>query len=1384
MAVERSSPPPADEDAIDLGDDYLSPRSKVAKMLADIDNAPTPSPTRRNLVVDDRPTVSRPFMDDSEDDAEPAANEKSPTLNETNRHATQSSDEEDDEEEEGIVRRPQGRAARRMLNLGAPEKAAQNESDEDLYSATPLKPTSERRRREAFERAASGSPSGSPSASSHRKGASLFVSPAKSALNNSDGEDDLPGPNRLAELVAQKRAERLARESEQQKAKKSRKSNGNRGSEHASSDLPEEAFEGSQEVPADPNVERILSDAARPTRKASKKAMLEMERETQRLARQQALAHQIKVKKKFSTTDLFARFNFRQPHQQSSQNEKNSSSMPSSDGIEAPPSASRPKELFSTPPSSPPTPLDKQRLLVERGALTKMTSIPEDTLAKLNLLREDTLTSFVADGEEEELPEMEGIIMSSLHQKENAMSAEQVSTQEQDAKVARWSEKAAPQTYRDEGSDDDLEVLEPLPKHLQVFDRIKPSKRQENYSNAIHTLKHLSHLGQVDAKPNRPTNAKPSIHPQVLEAQLRKKAREQAFAAQQERIAELKAKGITIQTTEEKEKEAEEFENLLEKARLDAQDLRKAEKAARREANGEGTMEVSDDETEDEDYYDRSDAEDEEAEDAGKNDLIDDNADESETNEDAEEIAEEEGDDLTDGEPEVEAAEDPTVDAEDNILAPKISRKSRKSHVIEDDDDDDGVEEHDELELDEQASSTVIPASANVADEDEDPFAAFGFGVAKSDANAMSATQAFNATMQAPSQDTQEDSYNILQHVPPPSSFIAPPTFPVMASQDLGDSQTQLAAGPQLGESQGIELNWETQPPETPGRGLVRNESGLSETPGWEPTQDPGLPSPWTGGRRGQLERAPTITSAAENDHETQSTVQLRISESPAPDVVSKRGRLQQRKRLAPDESEDEAEPVIPAKKDAFKEMKRQRLEDLNANDRTEAKAEMKRMMDDQAEESEDEYAGLGGDDTEMIAPETAEDQAMIDSSYIDVDERAIAAHHAARQRVAEEEATKKLYKDITTGGLRRRQREAWDLDEDEDDYIARRRQMRLREETRKRKLLLQDENVKDWAEKGKHTKGKDAFLKAIADDDEMEAEDVIDLDEEDVADESTQQSQSQPEINGVPLQDIGGNKRPAEEDATASQERPPAKQRRTREIDAAFSRPTSIGQVRESLSFLLDEPDQVLVGPSVLEEDSDLEIEDEPTESGADHDEDDVDDVAAEEARQNDGGFAPNPKSMEDKALMPPPPRLPGPLRRTAAKPAVVDRLSLKRGSSSSASADSRSAWSSGGSTASSKAQSLLRRATTSLSSSGANDRGVTTGGGGNDRGVTIGGGARVGGNKKSSLAYQARAEERRTIVEASARRRAENTAKIAELRRANSSSMARIGFAGNGFE
>lgn len=58
------------------------------------------------------------------------------------------------------------------------------------------------------------------------------------------------------------------------------------------------------------------------------------------------------------------------------------------------------------------------------------------------------------------------------------------------------------------------------------------------------------------------------------------------------------------------------------------------------------------------------------------------------------------------------------------------------------------------------------------------------------------------------------------------------------------------------------------------------------------------------------------------------------------------------------------------------------------------------------------------------------------------------------------------------------------------------------------------------------------------------------------------------------------------------------------------------------------------------------------------------------------------------------------------------------------------------------------------------------------------------MGGSKKANLAYQARADERKAIVEASARRKAENTRKIAEMRRVSSGGFGGLGFGGDGFE
>ncbi|KAF2170013.1 hypothetical protein M409DRAFT_51788 [Zasmidium cellare ATCC 36951] len=1280
-----------------------------SRMPFEEDDSPTPSPVKRQ--VTEVPSKILGSLAGTAADDEPSSSQPDPN-------------EDPDEASDLDIRRPLGRAARRMLGgdeTSSPRRdvrvqsasaKGQQSDEEDLYSATP------RKEREFNP----------PSVPASEARSALFVSPARSAQDESD--EDLPrnplANSKLVALVAEKRKARIAREAEEEQQRRFDNRN--------TSDLPDELLGGSQEEDVNPDIERIMSDAAPPTRKASKKALLEMERETQRMSRQQALAHQMKVKRKFTTSDLFARLNYHPDGEQSGPTVRDgdisASSVPNSDSAE-----SVLREPPSTPPSSPPTPLDRVRAQVDQGALSKQVPV-----------REDSLTS-LTDVDDEELPDMAQILSSSraAPTKDGQRASEPVP--KKGLKLARLGKKAMG-VHNDE-SDDDLEIINDLPAHLRVFDKVKAVSNQKHHSTAIHTLKHLAHIG-ADAAPSRRKKgpSRISVNPQVLEAQLRMRAKEQARAQQLERIAELKAKGIEIQTTEEREREQEQYENLLEKARQEAVDLRKAEKAA---AKGLGTEEArvlaSDDESEDGDYTDASEDEDEQLGDAhDSNDLVDDVADESEDDEGEGEDEVEEEDELAQEEEQADEHESaqPTTQQKDEVspfplTTPQASRKPRKSHIIMDDEDESDAE-----------VLQALPALD--ATEDDDPFAAFGFGAAKPASSLMSPTQAFNATMQTPTQLTQQDSMDVLNYLAPPTSSSLPSFGMHMDSQTQDESQGGVVPGSQVPESQQVNLLWETQAPETPVPGLHREGSNTTlETPGWQPTQDAGLPSPWQ--TMPGLRRENTMESIPE--HDTQSTVRVRISESPAPQPARKR--LIRGQRAVVDSSDDEEEPkstVVsskPAKKDAFREMARKRKEAMTAAEREEVEREMKQMMEEQAEESEDEYAGLGGDD--FVAPETEQDREIIDSSHVDVDERQLAALFAERQRVADEAEAQKLYKDITTGGLRRKQANMFDLDEDEDDLAVRRRQMRQREEARKRKLLLQDDNIAGLAE-GKHSKGKDAFLKAIADDDERD-DDILELSNEDDNDASATQSDSQPSQQADdpigPLRQLSGNKRRLEE---APEERRLAKERRTQA--SAFRAPASLAEVRESVSFLLDEPHAPTVGPTVLQSDSESDKEDAPTEEQQSVD--DEDEVEEENNRQNDGGFA------SDRIAMPPP-RLPASQRRTAAKPSVVDRLSLKRGSSASDSAHARTAWAApanGGF----KVPSLLRRATTNTALN-ANERGVSTSNGISKDNSSV----KMGGTKKSSLAYQALAEERNKIVEASTKKRDENRVRIAKLRRAASS-------------
>ena len=1297
--------------------DFTTPRTKVARMLAEIDEASSPSPLRSA-------TSKQNSYSGQALEAGSTTEREVAVLSEPSHPSAlvnMDKEGEDVDESDEDVRPSPVRAARWKLQAqttsvtgsplaGSPDGESFEETEDNHATSTRI------RRKPRFAASAPSSPANSG-------GNGLFVSPAKSTPEDDDSEEELPSKSMINE-----RRQGTSRQNSVHEAEDSQLREQSRSPSRPSAEVPDDTRDAIEDA-SQREFERIMSDASRPSRKASKKALLEMERETQRLSRQQALAHQMKVKKKFTTSDLMAKLKMRPIGVNSNRFASSACSAPNSDGAE-----DVGREAISTPPSSPPTPFDRQKALVEHGALSKIVPVRQDSIASLAEQESPSV-----------MPNVVGVSNPRQRSSTNLMQElKMASKPKKGSKLARLGKN--PVNPRDEGSDDELDILPAAPVHMSVFERAIASTRAGMPADckAIHNLRHLSHLNFQDAGTKK--GSRPSIHPRILEAQLRRKAKEQARQQQLERVAELKAKGIEIQTEEQREKEAEEFENLLEKAREQAVALRKAEKAALGKAHGEAYLQPSDDEDEDEEYIGSEDEDDDQEvadEEESGEELIDGAAEERDAEEDgalseAEEVQEAQiCDDAAQSSSEETAAE------LEEASGP-ISRGHRSRVRDDKDEKEDGEACLDPIET----AVTATPASKS-----NDPFAAFGFGAANA-AALLSPTQAFNATMQAPSQDGLDDSLNLLEYSAPPPVPTWPSIHQQLESQADGNGESEAQAGPgasqsQVPESQRIDLNWETQAPETPSNpGRPGTMASVSVTPGWEPTQDSGLPSPWDA--PAPLRRESTLETPG---HDAQSTVRVRISESPAPSrAAPKRGKSVRGRAVADDSDEDVAS--VPArftekKRSAFQEMGRKRKEALSAAERADADREMRQMMDEQAEESEDEYAGLGGDD--FVAPETEEDRQMIDSSHVEVDERALAAHYAERQRQREEAETSRLYKDLTTGVLRRKMgAAAFDLDEDEDELALRRRQARQREEAKKRKALLKDANIATLAQ-GKQSQAKDAFLKALADDDSDDAAMIPSDDETDPVAELPPPSTDLPH----PLRETTANKRRAPMHDDDAADRPPAKHRRT---VAAFKRPTSLLEVQQSLSFLLDDPSPAGAAGTVIAAS--------PSSPASESD-----DRAEARARQTDAGSAS-------------PPRAPAPHRRTApANPPVVNRLALNRAASASAaSALGRTAWAAGPHTDGFKVPSLLRRATTSASgaagAAGANDRGVTTGTAARDAGSS--GGVRMGGGKKSSLAYQARAEERRAIVEAGARRREANTRRVAGLRRRGGSGAGGLGGGG----
>lgn len=309
---------------------------------------------------------------------------------------------------------------------------------------------------------------------------------------------------------------------------------------------------------------------------------------------------------------------------------------------------------------------------------------------------------------------------------------------------------------------------------------------------------------------------------------------------------------------------------------------------------------------------------------------------------------------------------------------------------------------------------------------------------------------------------------------------------------------------------------------------------------------------------------------------------------------------------------------------------------------------------------------------------------------------------------------------------LRRKRGADYDLSDSDDGGEARRR-MKRRQFAKMQKALFADERVSKVAENPRNQ----AFLRTIEDigsDEEMDylfAPQAIKKDSQ----LSTIDSADSQENVTVPDSQPG-----AAPDAPQTTDRPPAANRRTKN----GRKPASLGEIRETLSSLLDEPSANTVISA--------------TDAGSDSEGD-------AEASGSDGGSSSNKENVPEH-----------PRRRKHASAVVVDRISLKRQGSSNASSSSvggpggRLAFAApsaaAGGNGGFKVPALLRKATTRSLMSAGSASSTTSGGGGGGSGngsgfEGAGGKIKRNAGKRSGVSYLARENDRRAkLVEAEKRR------------------------------
>ncbi|KAG5752664.1 hypothetical protein H9Q70_004718 [Fusarium xylarioides] len=1105
----------------------------------------------------------------------------------------------------------------------------------------------------------------------------LRPSPTRSIHNGSDSEVDMPAlkSDRFKAMPERRRQKRR----DEDAAKEAIEAEKRAKQQKVAQDMEEMVSDDDNFSITDDEGGRRLTQAERPSaRKASKKAIEEMKRETQRMSRNMQLAHEAKTRKKITKNSLFERFNFR-PAGEPEPDVASSSRVPT-------PHSDVEMQGVDTPPSSPPVSKENTTAVTdpETAAGDDEFDLPTiDNLAETTRLRPD---------------------------KGKGKAVETRTEQEQPVQKPRRQFRVKLPPVRANvtmvDSDDELEITTTTKDKIRAVFDMAPAKKAQEHSS-VQALRALAQL-KSPGKETRRKNENHGMTAAELQAYLYQKARQQAKVERDRRVDLLKAQGVVIQTAEERERQMQDAEDIVARARVEAQMIRQKEKAAaKKEAKENGEVDpLAWDDSEDDEYQ----ASGNEAD--GEGSVV-----ELSGSEDGEELSDEEQTDgnnmveveARDGESEASADEndDATLivsqDVQDDIeeFPATRHRRLRKPIVLFDEEE----EEEDTVEMTPRPKNTVhmSPTVPNT----QSPTAPrsvlrsakknFIPGLPVQGPAGLGLTQIFAGTMD----DSQMNSVDgPTQSLMPDFDHFPDSNFSATMDEPLEDMIVDSQKNDNQKNTQDIALDLSQSQMRGLDSLLQEESTQISEMIDF--TQDRGLQDQTP--LKNRFVEAPvstTETMLVDHDDPTQASPLVRRGR------LRRRIETSQRIRETPEPaSAEKTDNVFEALREGAKNEHKKRLQPEFDHKNSKAKE----MVQEQAEESEDEYAGLGGADGEDSDNESAASLKDIidDTASNDIDGAKLAALYAAREQAEDEKQVEKLFKDITTGMLRRKRGADYDLDDSDDDGEARRR-MKRRQFAKMQKALFSDERVKKIAE----NPGNQAFLRTIEDrgsDDEM---DFLDAPEEIVESSQSQSQDESSEAQTVPDSQPQKALGPADN-------RVPGYLRRTKD----GKKPSNIGEVRETLSDLLEEPHGSVIPATEVGSDSEGE-ENTTTETRSD--------------KEND---ASNPRR---------------------GRVAVVDRISLKRNGSSNVSTG-RLAFATA-SNSSFKVPALLRRATTNSFVSGTVS---TTSSGSPAPASGFGEEAKIkkGASKKSGVHAFARDSERRAKLEQNERKREERKIKGAERR------------------